>query len=239
MIELNGTARSAAGIEYADAVWRAGGTPLLLPAVPDAVPDFVARCDAFVLTGGKDADTRPFGVPLHPAADPVDPRRQAFDTALLRALREERPDAPTLCICLGMQMMAMVAGGKLNQHLPDTLRTHEQHRANNTHPISPGHTLAERYGIRSGEVCSSHHQAVQDPGPLIVLARSGDGVIESIADPTRPHYLGVQWHPERTDTAVLGLQLFRAMVRACPSARDGDRGAAGASAASTRSTMMS
>lgn len=214
LIEVSGMLRSAAGVAYARAVWDAGGVPVLLPGIVPAIPDLLERCDAFLFTGGKDADTEPFGVPRHAASDLVHPERQAFDTALLRALRAERPETPTLCICLGMQMMALVAGGRLNQHLPDTLPTHEQHRANNTHPVSPGHAAAERYGIRSGEVCSSHHQAVQEPGELVVLARSTDGVIESVADPTRPYYVGVQWHPERTRDERAGAALFRALVRA-------------------------
>ncbi len=60
---------------------------------------------------------------------------------------------------------------------------------------------------------SHHRQAVADPGALAILAHSDDGVIEAIGDPDRPFYLGVQWHPERTDDPVLGMDLFRHLVR--------------------------
>jgi putative glutamine amidotransferase len=43
---------------------------------------------------------------------------------------------------------------------------------------------------------SWHHQAVDRPGRgLEVMARTSDGVVESIGVPGRP-VMGVQWHPE-------------------------------------------
>ena len=41
-----------------------------------------------------------------------------------------------------------------------------------------------------------------------------DGVIEGIIDPARRFYLGVQWHPERTEATETGLDVVRALVRA-------------------------
>ena len=46
-------------------------------------------------------------------------------------------------------------------------------------------------------VNSAHHQAVKKPGKgLKVNARSPDGLIEGIEDPTKNFCIGVQWHPE-------------------------------------------
>ena len=61
-----------------------------------------------------------WGVPTHPRAKPVDGRRQAFEVALLEAL-DAHPARPVLGVCLGMQLMALHAGGGLDQHLPDSL----------------------------------------------------------------------------------------------------------------------
>jgi len=47
-----------------------------------------------------------------------------------------------------------------------------------------------------------------------VIGRSDDGVIEAIADPARPFYVGVQWHPERTADPVMGLGVIRRLVDA-------------------------
>ena len=45
------------GTGYSRAVAEAGGLPVLLPHELDRVPDYVARCDGFILTGGVDPDT--------------------------------------------------------------------------------------------------------------------------------------------------------------------------------------
>ncbi|MFM9996775.1 MAG: gamma-glutamyl-gamma-aminobutyrate hydrolase family protein [Phycisphaerales bacterium] len=214
LVEIYGTLRSAAGVAYARAVEEAGGVPVLLAPVVALVPEYLARLDAFVFTGGKDADTELFGQPRHPKSDLIHPDRQAFETALLGALRDRRPEAPALGICLGMQMMSLAAGGRLNQNLPDTLSTHEHHVGNRVHAVAPSAATAARYGIASGTVCSSHRQGVADPGRLAVLAYADDGVIEAVADPSRPYYVGVQWHPERTRDALLGAGLFHRFVDA-------------------------
>ncbi len=218
LIEVKGSVRAAAALAYVRGVADAGGLPVLLPPVVEHVPEVIRHFDAFVLIGGKDADTEQFGEPRHAASDCVHPDRQAFDTALLRALREQRPEAPALGVCLGMQMMALDAGGRINQHLPDTLPSHAAHRGDNVHPVTPVRAGADRYGLTAGPVCSSHHQAVREPGSLVVLAHSDDGVIEAVADPARPFYLGVQWHPERTE-GPLGLNVFKELLSRCGRAR--------------------
>jgi putative glutamine amidotransferase len=171
-----------------------------------------ARFDAFVFTGGDDPKTEPFGQPTHPKADVMSQERQAFEVALLEALSLHHPDKPVLGVCLGMQLMALVAGGRLNQHLPDDTPTSEDHLHDHAHAIVPSCEA-----IASGEVTSHHHQAVSEPGRLRVSGRAHDGVIESIDDPARAFYLGVQWHPERTPDAPLGRGLFDRLVSACRS----------------------
>jgi putative glutamine amidotransferase len=64
-------------------------------------------------------------------------------------------------------------------------------------------------------VNSSHHQAVSDPGPALrVSARAEDGVIEAIEEPAAAFCLGVQWHPERMDSAHRRA-IFGGLVAAC------------------------
>lgn len=187
---------------YADMVVRAGGVPLLLPCHVEAIPEYLACCDAFVTTGGDDPDMEPFGVANHPKAKLIDPRRQAFERELLQQL--DRTDHPLLAICLGMQLMALEAGGTLDQHLPDTLESASLHWDGQTHPVDGP--------LGSGEVFSHHRQAITDPGALEVVARAPDGVIEAVVAPERPARLGVQWHPERTTCALLGLALFEQLT---------------------------
>src|SRR5262245_33087282 len=76
-------------LNYVDAVRRAGGVPVVLPSQsPEDAPALLERLDGVILTGGNDIDTRGAGVPLHPKAELMDPRRQAFDLALAKALLE-------------------------------------------------------------------------------------------------------------------------------------------------------
>jgi putative glutamine amidotransferase len=216
---------------YADAITAAGGTPILLSPDPALIDRYLTLCDGFVLTGGDDPRTEEFAPhhdPTHAAAKPMHPRRQAFEAALLKALLHHRPQTPVLGICLGMQMMALHAGGRLNQHLPDSLPTADQHRregpAGNraAHPIHIDPAAAATAGIpwlgaaaAVGDLVDSHHhQAVADPGSLAVVGHSGDGLIEAVAAPGRPFYLGIQWHPERTRSEHFGAELFRHLIAA-------------------------
>lgn len=197
---------------YVRAVEAAGGVPLLLPPVGAFAGEHARRLDGFVLTGGDDPRTEAFGEPTHPAAVPVHADRQAFETSLLGALEAERPDAPVLGVCLGMQMMALCAGGRLDQHLPETCPTHAEHweREHRVEPAGePGAGLE-----LAGTVRSRHRQAVADAGRLRVAARAPDAVVEAVTDPARRFYIGVQWHPERSPERAVGGALFAALVAA-------------------------
>lgn len=128
--------------------------------------------------------------------------------------RLQTGDAPVLGVCLGMQMMSLAAGGRLNQHMPDDVPSHAEHWGAE-HPVA-----AIEEGVREprfrfeGVVQSKHKQAVADAGSLTPIARSADGVLEAVFDASRKFYVGVQWHPERTRNAAVGQKLFDELVRA-------------------------
>ena len=127
--------RYESSIAYSRCVAQAGGLPVLLPHEPQRVGQYASLCDGFVLTGGVDPKTEAFGQPTHPQARPMDERRQAFELALLTAT-DEHPSKPVLGICLGMQLMALRAGGTLHQHLPDILNNPQLHENDNRHAIT-------------------------------------------------------------------------------------------------------
>ncbi|MHC4908302.1 MAG: gamma-glutamyl-gamma-aminobutyrate hydrolase family protein [Planctomycetota bacterium] len=197
--------RFTVGRGYSRHVLAAGGLPVLLPPVPDHVCDLLAMIDGVVFTGGDDPRMEDWGVPTHPAATPIDAERQAFERGLLAAIGD-RPAMPVLGVCLGMQLMGLEAGGMLDQHLPDTLASADEHWGKLEHAVEGA--------LGSGIVCSHHRQAITDPGRLDVAATAPDGVIEAIRDPRRAFYVGVQWHPERTDDPRLGRSLFEELVAA-------------------------
>jgi putative glutamine amidotransferase len=217
-------------IAYSRAIADAGGLPLLLPQEIARAADYVELCDGIMLTGGDDARTEMFGIPAHPAARCIDPQRQAFEFALLDALAA-KSSQPTLGVCLGMQLMALHAGGRMNQHLPDTLANAvAEHQNNHEHPIQIGVDSTvmlpslgsdfnlSKTGREGATVVSSHHQAVTDAGHLRVIATALDGVIEAIDDPARPYYLGVQWHPER-GVGIFNFDLIQRFVETCAQSR--------------------
>lgn len=189
---------------YLEAVEAAGGIPVLLGGTPAVATQALEICHGLVLTGGDDPIMESWGVKTHPAATVVDHHRQARDVALLQAAAAI--DLPVLAVCLGMQFMGLEAGGSLNQHLPDDHATADLHADGRQHDI---------VGVLGqGTVHSRHHQALQSAGHLTVVAEATDGVIEAVRDESRAFWVGVQWHPERSGDGPLGLDLFRALVRA-------------------------
>src|SRR5688572_30525445 len=183
------TERFSSSRAYANSVAAVGGTPIILPCLIGCIDHYVGACDGFILSGGDDPIMTRWGAPMHPAAKPIDPVRQEFELALLEALDQTRK--PVLGICLGMQLMGLHAGGQLNQHLPDTLPTADMHGQR-----GGAHEVEGELGC--GLVHSHHHQALTDSGALRIVATASVVVIEAIACSSRPFYLGVQWHPERT-----------------------------------------
>jgi putative glutamine amidotransferase len=101
-----------------------------------------------------------------------------------------------------MQLLAVLRGGTLHQHLPDDLGvSHEQPPPKDVPfhavEIAPGSLLARLAGPESLSVNSTHHQAVSRPGSGVTISgRSPDGVIEAIELDGQAFALGVQWHPE-------------------------------------------
>lgn len=209
LLMVNGVERAAAASAYARAVVRAGGVPILLPPEPEAALDQLALCRALVFTGGDDPRTEPFGQPTDPRVTPVHEQRQRQESLLLSHLADRAPDTPVLGVCLGMQMMALHAGGMLNQFMPDTTPTHREHwdAQHQVRSLDDGQ-------LADGSVHSRHKQAVSHPGSMVTLAVAHDGVIEAVRDPARRFYLGVQWHPERTGDGPLGLELFARLIDA-------------------------
>lgn len=207
-------------VAYAKGVAAAGGVPVLLAPLVEMVGSYVERMDALVLTGGDDPRMEPFGGVTHAKATPLHPARQAFESELIVRLRTDRPEMPILGVCLGMQMLALHAGGKMDQCMPETRADADRHW-DGTHEVTPTPQEGDGAGMRiaRGLVRSRHRQAVTDPGSMRVVGLSDDGVIEAIADPARPFVLGVQWHPERTEDPALGVELFRRLVGAVRAGR--------------------
>ncbi|MGH3347983.1 MAG: gamma-glutamyl-gamma-aminobutyrate hydrolase family protein [Nocardioides sp.] len=195
--------------EYADTVVAAGGVPLLLPPATgarDAAAAVVARLDGLVVSGGADVDPSRYGAEPHDRTAGWRPDRDAWEIALLDAAAAA--GLPVLGVCRGMQLMAVHAGGQLDQHTPD-LVGHEHHSPGGdefgdiTVTTEAGSRLASLIG-RSVEVACHHHQSVRDAPGFTFTARADDGTIEAMEADGDTFRLGVQWHPEMgTELALL------------------------------------
>ena len=186
--------------EYAVAVEAAGGVPVLLPpvALPSAARTVVGRIDALVVSGGADVDPGRYGAEPHERTAGWQPDRDAWELALLTAADEA--GLPVLGICRGMQLMAVHAGGTLDQHTPD-LVGHETHSpgADAYGAIAvatePGSRLAALVGPEA-EVSCHHHQSVATHPGFTAVARATDGTLEAMEAAGERFRLAVQWHPE-------------------------------------------
>lgn len=193
----------ALSLKYLAAVEAAGGLPVILPPLDSAgVEPLLDRLSGLCLSGGPDIDPATYGGPDHPALGPTEPDVDRFE-ALLTASALER-EMPILAICRGAQMLNVVLGGDLHQHLPDAFGIDLSHRqlesgapaAAHSVEIGAGSTLELILGS-SERVNSFHHQAIRRPGTgLEPVAWAPDGVIEAVEFRERDFVLGVQWHAE-------------------------------------------
>jgi putative glutamine amidotransferase len=200
-------------LHYVDSVERAGGRPLLVPPSEHAIDETLDVLDGLVFSGGIDIDPTRYGADRHPTTDPAQVHRDAGELALLSAALDR--DLPTLAICRGFQLLNVLRGGDLVQHLPEAVG-HEGHRETlgvfSEHPVDvkEGTRLAAILGARHESVSSSHHQGVGKVGEgLIETAWAEDGSLEGIEDPSMRFAVGVLWHPEREDDDK---RLFEALV---------------------------
>jgi len=162
-----------------------------------------------LLTGGADLDPGLYGQ----AGDTIlcgdiQPIRDSIENRLLNWVNET--GVPCLGICRGLQHMNVHAGGTLDPHLP---RLHgDMHRAglqgssrdtvHSVRVVAIPHGIDVEVGNESITI-SHHHQGIDVLGQsLKVWAIAPDGLAEGIVHSDTAHfpfYVGVQWHPERSD----------------------------------------
>jgi putative glutamine amidotransferase len=193
---------------YSLAVQRAGGLALVLPpddVVAESPDELLDKLDGLILAGGSDIDPGSYGAQPHPETRGTWPERDRFELGMgTRALER---DMPVLGICRGMQMLNVIQGGTLNQHLGLELHRHTPGAfTDHAVRIEPG-SLAERVvGGEHTDVKSAHHQGLDELGEgVVATGYADDGIVEAIELPDRGFAVGVLWHPEEDERSrVIG-----------------------------------
>ena len=196
---------------YTNIIEEAGGQPILLP--PGCCSSNLDFLDGLVVAGGPD---------IHPSLYGQEPSEHVYlahqdqddsESSLIKAALER--DIPLLGICRGMQLMCVLHGGSMHQHLPET-PGFEEHGGWNGEVTEHGVSIIEGshlHAIMGAEIIanSTHHQGVSNAGSLQISAYSKhDNLIEGGERNDKRFCIGVQWHPER----IGHLGLYRALVEA-------------------------
>ena len=214
---------------YAEAVKRHGGAPILLDgASSDAERTAAfASMDGLLLSGGADIDPARYGAENLGSVD-IEPERDELEAAAWTAAEER--GVPVLGICRGFQAINVFAGGTLLQDVGGHAGPGWGTGPARTHPLRLAAsadltTLVAPDGKRDLEVNTYHHQAVRagDLAPGLVAtgwAESEAGeLIEAFERPGSRFVVGVQCHPERSESTPAGFDgLWRAFVEACSAA---------------------
>ena len=203
---------------YFDAVNKAGGIAVLLPPQTidaDSAETILDGLDGLIICGGKDVDPARYGQLPHPLTDEPRPDRDALEDALLTAAINR--ELPFLGICRGAQMLNVIRGGDLIQHLPEVVGDdrYQKGQGNFSHipvKVEEDSLLASVLGTNAPVGAMYHHQAIGEVGDgLSVVATTEDGVIEALQLDDVPFGLAVQWHPEQTPEDI---GLFEGLVEA-------------------------
>jgi putative glutamine amidotransferase len=196
----------------ADAVGRHGAEALLVhPGMPEtARAEALRTMDALLLAGGPDIDPARYGRRRLPT-DVVEEDRDALEAEAWAAAAERA--LPVVGVCRGFQAVNVFSGGTLIQHLDGHAAPAGGATRVTMHPlrVEPGTRLARILfptNVRGGvlEVNSFHHQAVgaADLAPGLVpnarAASTAGDLIEGLETRDGRFVLGVQCHPERTDS---------------------------------------
>jgi gamma-glutamyl-gamma-aminobutyrate hydrolase PuuD len=201
--------------DYVRQVSGAGGVPVLLPPISGDA-EVLDRLDALVLAGGADVDPARYGADRSPRTGPAAADRDDAELALLGAALQR--DLPVLAVCRGLQLLTVLRGGTLVQHLPDVVGSDAHVPAPGTYgdnavSIAPASRLAGLLGTEATWACH-HHQAVDRLGDgLTAVAWAQDGTVEAAELDGARFVVGVQGHPEVGDDA----RLFAGLIEAARS----------------------
>jgi putative glutamine amidotransferase len=214
---------------YAGGLRRHGAEPIVLDAssTDDERAAAFATMDGLLLSGGADLDPERYGQAAH-GARALDPERDALEAAAWGAAAAR--GLPVFGICRGFQVINVLLGGSLIQHVDDHEGASFGHGPAATHPlrIVAGTRLARILfptNVRGGVITVNtyHHQGVRgaDLAPGLVAnawaASPAGELVEGFESESADRFLlGVQCHPERTESTPAAFErVWRVFANAC------------------------
>ena len=201
---------------------RKGIMPILIPDLrEEELLEFLAEMDGFVFQGGSDIAPGSYGEEaIENGRWPGDHFRDQYELRIMDfAFNNQKP---IYAICRGFQLANVYFGGTLYQDIKTGTTSTLEHRNaelydNVYHQVvcTKNSLLKDIYHSETLTVNSVHHQGIKTPGKdLVIDAYSkGDQLVEAFhyKDMEEHYVLGVQWHPEFSDTLkgkVLDSQLL-------------------------------
>ncbi len=226
----------AIGKRYCDAVVCSGGVPVMLCYNASNIGKYIDVLDGILVAGSAfDIDPSLYGERERHKTTISRPMRTQFEWAIIKKMMDR--DKAILGISGGMQLLNVIDGGTLYQHVPEGLPNalnHTQYKAM-TYPhhdveIFPESILYQEIfqydevfatsvsqpasGALRVPVNSYHHQGVKRLGRHFhVVAKTSDGLIEAIESTQLRFCVGVQWNAEFCLTPA-DWALFRAFIAA-------------------------
>ena len=209
--------------DYEDAIFKAGGIPILLPPTADlqAAQSQLHLCQGLLLAGGDDINPLLYG---------EQPSKGLGETHLLVDIHHLnlaklaiRRTMPILAICRGMQALNIAQGGNVYQDIIEYSSSVFQHHQNASrydvcHTVTTTqNSLLNTLLGDSFPTNSFHHQALHKLGEnILVTAQTDDHIIEGIELEGYPFAVGVQWHPETMlSVSDSMLPLFKKFIETC------------------------
>ena len=207
--------------DYADAISRAGGVPLLA-LDENSAGAYAQIADGLLLSGGRDVSPTLYNRETKTNLVITEPKRDSLEWKILDVFAAKQK--PIFGICRGIQMMNVYFGGTLYQDIPSELGGNHSNGVNHMLTIKKESVLGGIFG-KTMHINSYHHQVIDDLAPGFVATAwsnaGGQTIVEGIEHESLPFW-GVQWHPERMTGEVTNpvdcvdsLPMFRYFVNQC------------------------
>ena len=182
-------------VESYTSIFSNAGIRLLLLRNDQLVQDWKGKIDGIMIPGGRDIDPALYGEEnTHSIFEKEDAHKRF--SVCKNWVQEGDPKMPIFGICYGYQVLNIIYGGKLNQHLPNS--GEHLHKCRDFAPVKGSHLYKATNGNPVHSACF-HHQNVQSI-PQCLKPNSHDSLDGSVHglewhDDSRT-IISTLWHPE-------------------------------------------